>query len=110
MGARSHSPITIEKEIDKSSTQLYRAIAQGLTLRSAELKFYRTNDAGKEETYFSMLMKNVKISGVSPKVLNIKEYSGQHRNHFEIVEFRYEEITWSHADGNMMFKDGWNHF
>jgi type VI secretion system secreted protein Hcp len=55
-------------------------------------------------------MTNVKVAGVSPKVTNIKEVESQHRNHFEIVEFRYEEITWSYADGNIMFKDAWNHF
>jgi type VI secretion system secreted protein Hcp len=55
-------------------------------------------------------MKNVKVVGISPRVPNIKEISNQHRNHFEVVEFRYEEITWTYADGNMIFKDSWNYF
>lgn len=110
MGARSHRPLTIEKEIDASSALLYRAVARGATLQSGELKFYRANDAGKEEAYFTMLMKGVKVTSVSPKVLNIKEVESQHRNHFEIVEFRYEEITWAYADGNMIFKDAWSYF
>lgn len=54
-------------------------------------------------------MKNVKVVGVSPKVLNIREVESQHRNHFEIVEFRYEEIAWTYADGNMIFKDAWSY-
>jgi type VI secretion system secreted protein Hcp len=109
-GARSHHPITIEKEIDRSSALLYRAVVLGLTLQSGELKFYRAIDAGTEEPYFSILMKNIKVTGMSPRVPNIKEALNQQRNHFEIVELRYEEITWSYADGNMVFKDGWNHF
>jgi type VI secretion system secreted protein Hcp len=52
-------------------------------------------------------MENVKIVGISPRVPNIKEISGQQRSHFEIVEFRYEEITWIYSEGNMIFKDGW---
>ncbi|HTH61614.1 MAG TPA: type VI secretion system tube protein TssD [Paraburkholderia sp.] len=108
-GSRSHRPLTIEKEIDRSSALLYRAVVYGVTLQSAELRFYRTNDAGKEEAYFTMLMKSVKVTGVSPKVLNIKEVQSQHRNHFEIVEFRYEEIAWAYADGNLIFKDAWSY-
>lgn len=107
MGGRSHRPLTIEKELDRSSVILNMAVARGQTLRSAELKWYRTNDAGKEEEYFNMKMRNVKVVSVSPKVPNIKEAASMHRNHFEIVEFRYEEIVWSYLDGNLTFKDAW---
>jgi type VI secretion system secreted protein Hcp len=107
IGTRAHRPLTIEKDIDRSSTLLYRAAASGLTLRSGELRFYHTTDAGKEESYFKIIMENVKIVGISPRVPNIKEISGQQRSHFEIVEFRYEEITWIYSEGNMIFKDGW---
>jgi type VI secretion system secreted protein Hcp len=110
MGTRTHRPLTIEKEIDRSSALLYRAVACGLTLQAGELKFYRTNEAGLEVAYFTILMKNVKVVGVSPRVLNIKEVVSQHRNHFEVVEFRYEEITWNYTEGNMIFKDAWNYF
>ncbi|AXF01163.1 MULTISPECIES: Hcp family type VI secretion system effector [Paraburkholderia] len=109
IGARSHRPLTIEKEIDRSSALLYRAVARGATLQSGELRFYRATDAGREEAYFTVSMKNVKVVGVSPKVLNIREVESQHRNHFEIVEFRYEEIAWTYADGNMIFKDAWSY-
>jgi len=46
MGTRVHRSLTIEKEIDRSSALLYRAVAVGATLQSAELRFYRTNEAG----------------------------------------------------------------
>ncbi|ALL67905.1 hypothetical protein K788_0000980 [Paraburkholderia caribensis MBA4] len=54
-------------------------------------------------------MKNVKVVGVSPKVLNIREVESHYRNHFEAVEFGYEEISWKYADGNMIFKDAWSY-
>lgn len=110
IGARTHRPVTIEKEIDRSSALLYRAVSCGLTLQTGELKFYRANDAGIEEAYFTVIMKNVKVVGISPRVPNIKESASQHRNHFEVVEFRYEEITWNYTEGNMIFKDSWNYF
>lgn len=108
MGTRSHRPVTIEKEIDKSTPILYRAVAKGETLQAAELKFYRINEGGSEELYFEMKMKNVKVVSVSPRVPNIKEQAGAMRNHFEIIEFMYEEVQWLYLDGNIAFKDGWN--
>ncbi|MBN3763880.1 type VI secretion system tube protein TssD [Burkholderia sp. Ac-20365] len=108
MGGRSHRPLTIEKELDRSSPLLYMAIARGTTLQSAELKWYRINDSGREEEYFNILLRHVKIVSVTPKVLNIKEQASVHRNHFEVVEFRYGEITWCYLDGNLKFKDAWN--
>jgi type VI secretion system secreted protein Hcp len=94
--------------VDRASPLLYRAVAQGLTLKSAEVKWYRTKEAGKEEEYFNVLMRNVKVVSLSPRVPNIKEQASAHRNHFEVVEFMYEEIQWSYLDGNLIFKDGWN--
>lgn len=53
-GTRIHSPLTIEKEFDSSSPYLYKAVATGQTLKSAEIKWYRINDAGQEAEYFNM--------------------------------------------------------
>ena len=105
MGGRAHRPLIIEKEIDRSSVLLNLAVVRGQTLASAEFRWYRTNDAGKEEEYYNITLGNVKVASISPKVPNIKEVATAHRNHFEIVEFRYEEIAWSFLDGNLRFKD-----
>ena len=48
-GKRSHSPMMIEKEFDSSSPYLYKAVATGQTLKSAEIRWYRINHAGQEE-------------------------------------------------------------
>ncbi|WP_407669451.1 Hcp family type VI secretion system effector [Paraburkholderia heleia] len=55
-GARSHSSMRIEKEFDAASPYLYKAVAKGQTLKSAELKWYRINHASQEEVYFIMLI------------------------------------------------------
>lgn len=47
-GTRSYSPMMIEKEFDSSSPYLYKAVAKGQTLKSAEIRWYRINDAGRE--------------------------------------------------------------
>lgn len=108
LGTRSHFPLLIEKEIDKSSPYLYMAIAKEKTLQTAEIKWYRINNAGHEEEYFNILMTNVKVVSACPRVPNIKEQPSSHLNHYETIEFRYEEIKWSYLDGNVAFKDSWN--
>jgi len=107
-GGRIHRPLTIEKEIDRSSPYLYRAVATGMTLQQAVIRWYRINEAGREVEYFTTTMKNVKVAAVSPVVPNIKNRDKQTINHNETVDFRYEEIAWSYVDGNICFKDRWS--
>ncbi|ATF92781.1 Hcp family type VI secretion system effector [Cedecea neteri] len=107
-GTRQHSPLTIEKEFDSSSPYLYRAVATGQTLKSAEIKWYKISDAGQEVEYFNMLLENVKVVGVTPIMHNVKNLDMEKHNHNESIELRYEKITWKHCDGNIQFTDAWN--
>lgn len=105
-GSRMHSAMIVEKDFDAVSPYLYKAVATGQTLQSAELKWYRINDAGKEEVYFTMLMEGVKIVGVNPNMPNIRTGLDS-INHVENVSLMYERITWHYADGNIKFTDAW---
>lgn len=104
--ARVHSPMNIEKEFDAASPYLYRAVAKGQTLKSAELRWYRINDAGQEQLYFTMLLENVKVTGINPGMPNIKG-DDLGVNHVESISLMYERITWNYADGNIKFTDSW---
>lgn len=106
-GTRSHSPIMFEKEFDSSSPYLYKAVATGQTLKSAEIRFYHINDAGQEVCYFIILMENVKITGVNPGVPNTKLAGNLQLNHMEAVSMMYDKITWKYVDGNVQYTDAW---
>ncbi len=97
----------IEKEFDAASPYLYKAVAKGQTLKSAELKWYRINHASQEEVYFIMLIEGVKITGVNPGMANEKSSDSQ-TNHIELVSLMYDRITWHYTDGNIQFTDDWN--
>lgn len=64
-GTRTHKPFTFTKEIDASSPYLYKAVTTGQTLKTAEFKFYRINDAGQEVEYFNITLDNVKLVRVA---------------------------------------------
>ena len=105
---RVHSPYSFDKEIYSSSPYLYKAVSSGQKLKSAEVKFYRINNAGQEVEYFSTLMEGVTIVSVCPMMLDIKDPCYEKHNHIELVELLYEKITWRYADGNIMHSDSWN--
>lgn len=105
---REHSSFSFDKEIDSSSPYLYKAVTSGQKLQSAEVKFYRINDAGWEEEYFSVLMEGVTIISVGPLMYDVKSQYGERRNHLEVVELIYEKITWHYLDGNIIHSDSWN--
>lgn len=106
-GNRVHTPFVFIKEIDSSSPYLYKAVTTGQTLKSAEFKWYRIDDAGQEVEYFNTLMEKVKVVKVAPKMHNIKDPSKDKYNHLEEIELRYEKIIWTYKDGNIIHSDAW---
>ncbi|MCD1127493.1 Hcp family type VI secretion system effector [Jinshanibacter sp. LJY008] len=107
-GTRVHAPLTFVKEVDSSSPYLYKAVTTGQTLKSAEIKWFRIDDSGQEVEYFNTLMDNVKVVSIKPIMHNIKDPSKERYNHLEEVEVRYEKITWTYKDGNIIHADSWN--
>jgi type VI secretion system secreted protein Hcp len=98
----------IEKEFDSSSPYLYKAVATGQTLKSAEIRWYRINHAGQEECYFVMTIEGVKITGVNPGMPNAKIAGNSQINHMESIALMYDKITWRYVDGNVQYTDDWN--
>ncbi|HHT7530897.1 TPA: Hcp family type VI secretion system effector [Raoultella planticola] len=105
-GTRKHAPFLFDKEIDSSSPYLYKAVATGQTLQSAEFKFYHINNAGQEVEYFNILLEGVKVVSVTPIVHDTRTITDT--GHLESVQLRYEKITWRIVDGNIQYTDAWN--
>lgn len=104
-GTRIHAPIMFQKEFDRVTPLLYKALTTGVTLKSAMIKMYMINEAGVEIEYFNILLENVKITSITPDL-----YPGVGSGtHLETVLLRYESITWKHCEGNIVYKDSWNH-
>ena len=104
-GTRVHTALIFEKEFDSSSPYFYKAVATGQTLKEAEFKWYKINDAGQEVEYFNMFLEGVRIVSVSPSMAGPEDMNN---NHLETIEFRYVIITWKHCDGNIIYTDAWN--
>lgn len=105
-GTRIHSPIAVQKEFDKTTPILFRALCEGRGFKSATIKMYRILDAGIESEYFNIFLENVKITTISPYLYQ----NGMTSTHMENIELRYESITWKHTDGNIIYRDTWNEY
>ena len=105
-GTRIHAPMNLEKEFDAASPYLYKAVTTGQNLKSAELHWYRINDAGQEEKFFIILLESVKLASINPGMPNIKHATSG--NPIEVIELLYESITWHYIDGNIKHTDAWN--
>ena len=90
-GTRIHTPFLFTKEIDSSSPYLYKAVTTGQTLKSAEFKWYKINDAGQEVEYFNTKLENVKVVKVNPLMHDIKNPAYEKHSHLEQIELRYEK-------------------
>ncbi|MCJ8207129.1 Hcp family type VI secretion system effector [Pseudomonas sp. RGM2987] len=106
-GTRVHAPFLFSKEIDASSPYLYKAVTTGETLESAEFKWYRIDDAGQETVYFITRLEKVKVVRVAPQMHDIKDPTKEKHNHLEQIELRYEKVTWTYKDGNIIHSDSW---
>lgn len=103
-GTRVHSPIVMQKEFDRTTPLLFRALCEGRTFKTATIKMYHILEAGLEVEYFNIHLENVKIASITPSLLP----TGLTSTHLENIQLRYEAITWKYTEGNIIYKDQWN--
>ena len=104
---RLHSSYAFMKNVDSSSSYLYKALASGQTLKKAVFKFYRINYNGQEEEYFRTTLENVKVTEIESFMMDIKNPQWERHDHLEYVDLAYEKITWHYLDGNIIHSDSW---
>jgi type VI secretion system secreted protein Hcp len=95
-GPPKHGPLTIKKEIDKSTPLLYNALTSGERLTKCEISCYRSDENGKDEHYFSIILEAASIIDITSVLPNCKDPNMEQLEHMEEVSFRYRKITWSH--------------
>jgi len=105
---RVHNILSIEKEFDKATPYLYRAVAQSETLQKALIRWYRINSAGVEEEFLNIFLENVRVIHIHPSMHNFKHPEGQLSVPTESLGLGYARITWKYLDGNIQFTDEWN--
>jgi type VI secretion system secreted protein Hcp len=106
-GRRVHRPMTITKEIDCSTPMLYQALCTGERLTEVTLDWYRVEESGGQELYYTVYMQNVIISKLHPWMPNTLDQKNSGFRHMEDVSFMYEKIRWTWVQDGIEFDDTW---
>ena len=99
-GQRSHQPLILTKNFDKSSPLLYNALTKGETLTNVEIKWYRTGYTGKPEHYFSVVLEDAVVVDITAGMQGEDEQ-------VENIAFSYRKIAWRHETASTSGEDDW---
>ena len=91
-GKRKHAPITIIKEIDKSSPILNQALVTGEQFSNVIFKYYRISQQGHEEHYFTQTLEDAAIISISTKMPKTYLKKNEAFGDLEMVSFCYNKI------------------
>jgi type VI secretion system Hcp family effector len=104
-GKLQHSPVTIVKELDKSSTQFFIAAVSNETLRSVTCTFYRTTNEGMVRPYYKIALTNAAVVEFkdSGDGVNGTAQADEH----EHISLTYQKITLTDIDSGTTATDDW---
>ena len=105
-GQRIHKPLVVTKEIDRASPLLYQACVTG-ERSEVTLSFYRDNERGQEELYYTINLVEAIIVEIRADVPDIRDPANDVYGHMEHVSFTYSKIIWSHKVDNIETEDDW---
>ena len=103
-GRGQHMPLSITKNIDKSSPLLASAWDSGEEL-DCTLHLYRTSSTGGQEKYYSIRLKGARIAHInaqSPHAVYMNDADPQ-----EHVTIRYRDIIWEHIAAGTSAYSSW---
>ncbi len=104
---RKHDNVVLIKTVDSASPVLFDACCRGKTLQSVRLDWYRINDKGEEEKYFTHTLSDVKIVKFRQFVMHVKDPRNDGYGHQEEIALRFKKIELDHPDGNIKATDDW---
>jgi type VI secretion system secreted protein Hcp len=107
-GKRQHAPLTITKELDRSTPVLRTALVGNETLSAFELQFFTIDPKTRAETqYFTIKLTDASISAIDMTMPNNKHADLAALETFEDVAFTYRKIEWDWVDPSLAAMDDW---
>lgn len=104
-GRRVHMPITIIKEVDRTSPMLYQALSDGELLTDVVIDWYQLDGAGMEEIYYRQTLKNAQITGIEFDVEHQSQVANARLGHMEKVSLIYDSILWTYELDGIEYED-----
>jgi type VI protein secretion system component Hcp len=106
---RKHEPMTIVKQIDKTSVPLMKYFISGAFLPKVEVRWDQYNEKnGRTEEYFRMTLEHARLHSIKYRIPDVKDTALERYGHLEELQFMYQKITWLFVKGHLTFTDIWN--
>lgn len=107
-GKRVHRPAVVNKEVDKSTPKLYKALCESENLVFVELTWYKpTGLHGKKENYYTVRFENALITRIEPVSPQRLDISKETFVLLEDISFAYERIIWTWVSDGIEHEDIW---
>lgn len=106
-GKRQHKPLTVTKELDKSSPLLANVLYNNENITQWELRCWRPSPTGAEEQYYTVELVNATISSIRSEQLNNKYPDNMPHKEREHISFTYQKIIHTFEDGGITAEDDW---
>jgi type VI secretion system secreted protein Hcp len=106
-GKKQHQPISILKEIDKSSPLLWNALVNNENLTTWILRFWATAANGVEQQIYTITLTNASIASITESMLDNEIPANATLPLREEVSFTYQKITWTWTEGGITAQDDW---
>jgi type VI secretion system secreted protein Hcp len=106
-GKRQHKPLTITKEVDKSTPLLMNVLTNNEQISKWELRFWQPSPSGQEVQHYTIELENASIASIRSEMLNNKYAENMNHKEREHVSFCYQKITWTWMDGGITASDDW---
>jgi len=104
-GKAQFAPLTITKELDKSSPQFFLAAVNGEHLRTVTCTLYHTTTDGMERAYYKIVLTNAYIVEVKDSGDGVNGTAlGDER---ERISFSYEKIALTDLDSGTAAVENW---
>jgi len=107
-GKRVHGALILSKALDKASPKLFQALTSGEQLSEVKLAYYRIAPTGKEELYYTTVLKNAIITRIRTWVPNCLDPLQSAMGHMENIAFTYETIVNTWTPDGIEAEDSWN--
>ena len=106
-GKRQHKPVTITKEVDKSTPLLMNVLVNNENVTEWKLEFWQPSKSGKEIQFYTVDLMNASIAGIRSEMLNNKYPENMQHKEREHISFCYQKIIWTFEDGGITSEDDW---
>lgn len=104
---KKHKPITLIKEVDKSSPKLFTMLTRNENITGWELNLYRATNDGTEEQYYTIELQNARITSIRFNQMNTLDDETLLYPNLEYVTFVYETITFTYEPEGIISQDDW---